>query len=271
MKTADVVIATITLARTRTEEQTLLASLEKLAALGLPLVIADGGSTPRFRKALRNSAFCAVSPGEKGLVQQVKAALDTALRQFPDKPAILYTEPDKYPFFEKQLTPFIARARASEPFGVVAAARNAKSFGTFPAGQQRTESFMNEAFSWIIGRKGDYCYGPLLLSRRAAEIALDAPNDLGWGWRFWTMQKAHAAGLRVQTVELDVPCPKEQRGEDSISDRMYRLKQLRQNLAALSPPSWSDIMGEVWAAQKKVRKSDRVPNSVLEERKRRRR
>ena len=95
---------------------------------------------------------------------------------------------------------------------------------------------MNEAFSWVADAKGDYCYGPLLLARRGAEMALDAPNDLGWGWRFWTMRRAHAAGLQLSIVEQNLPCPKEQRHEDSLKDRLYRLKQLRQNLEAISLP-----------------------------------
>ncbi len=271
MRPSDVVVATITLARTRTEERTLLHSLEKLSALGLPLVIADGGSSKRFVKSLLNLTSHVVAPTEKGLVHQVKSSLATALRQFPDETAILYTEPDKYPFFETRLLEFIAAVPNSKHLGVAAAARNEKSFRTFPEGQQRAEAFMNEAFSWILGKKGDYCYGPLLLSRGAAEIALDSPTDLGWGWRFWTMRRAHASGFRIVTLEQHLPCPMKQRGEDSRKDRIYRLKQLKQNLEAVTLPEWDYIMQDVWKAQEKVTASDRIPNPVLEERKRRRR
>jgi hypothetical protein len=233
MKCPEIVIATITLARGPEEERGLLDSIQKLAATGLPLVIADGGSRKQFVRKLKALANDVVMPEKKGLVLQVKAAFFAALRQFPDKRAILYTEPDKYPFFEGGIFELIRGAGESKRFGVAVASRDGKSFRTFPKGQQEAESFMNEAFSWVIRRKGDFCYGPLLLSRRAAELALDAPNHLGWGWRFWTMQKAHAAGLRITPIELSVPCPKEQRGEDSLADRLYRLKQLKQNVEAL--------------------------------------
>jgi hypothetical protein len=233
MKREDICVVTITLARDAQEERTLLSALEKLTALGLPLVIADGGSSARFVKRVLDFNYFVVTPKAKGLVKQLKAGIAVALRQFQDKRAVLYTEPDKYPFFEGNLLEFVKAAKYTEKLGVVAAARDAKSFSTFPQGQFKCESFMNEAFSWIAKPKGDYCYGPLLLSRDAAKIALQAPDDLGWGWRFWTMKKAHEAGLRLSTIEMHLPCPIEQRGEDSPKDRMYRLKQLKQNLEAL--------------------------------------
>jgi hypothetical protein len=233
VKASDVVVVTITLARTHAEERALRKSLEKLSATGFPIIIADGGSSERFVKELRTLCAKVVSPAEKGLVPQVKAGLSAALHQWPNKPGILYTEPDKYPFFAARMQRFIARVRASARFGVAAAARISRSFRTFPEGQQVTERFMSEAFSWIVGEKGDYCYGPLLLSRRAAEIALTSPDELGWGWRFWTMRKATDAGLQVLPITLDLPCPQEQRREDSLKDRLYRLKQLKQNLEAV--------------------------------------
>jgi prevent-host-death family protein len=42
-------------------------------------------------------------------------------------------------------------------------------------------------------------------------------------------------------------------------------------VASQQPPAWSVIMAEVWAAHKRVKKSEIVPNPVLEERRRRRR
>ena len=233
MNPSNVVIVTITLARTAKEEGDLLAALGNLAAVDLPLIIADGGSSEQFVAGVRKLTQFVIAPPRPGLVPQVKAGLKTALRKFPGKSAILYTEPDKHPFFKSALLDFLKNASAGKMLGVSVAGRDSRSFRTFPEGQRRTEGFMNEAFSWLTGMEGDYCYGPLLLSRRAAELALESPNDLGWGWRFWTMRRALAEGLKIAPIEMYVPCPKGQRGEDSTKDRIYRLKQLKQNLAAL--------------------------------------
>jgi hypothetical protein len=228
-----VALVTITLGRTAQEERTLINSLKLLPTRGLPLIAADGGSSARFLRTLREIGFLVTAPKTPGLVHQVQAGLKAALKN-PQTTSILYTEPDKYPFFGAPLSTFLKKVRTSGKFGLAIAARDNKSFRTFPKGQQWTESFMNQAARVAFaGPARDYCYGPLLLSRRAAELAVDAPPDLGWGWRFWTMARVHAERLNLQLVQLNAPCPREQRHEDSHSDRLYRLKQLRQNLEAL--------------------------------------
>jgi hypothetical protein len=228
-----VALVTITLARTQQEERTLIKSLKLLQTQRLPVIAADGGSSQRFVQSLHNLGFNVTTPRKPGLVYQVHAGLNQALRD-QQTTAILYTEPDKYPFFGQPLSQFLKTVRTGNNFGVAIAARDTKSFRTFPKGQQWTESFMNQAARLAFGDPlRDYCYGPLLLSRRAAEIALDSPPDLGWGWRFWTMARAHSEHLNLQVVQLNVPCPKEQRREDARTDRLYRLKQLRQNVEAI--------------------------------------
>ena len=108
------------------------------------------------------------------------AALDAS-----DVPMVLYTEPDKQPFFEKQLLPFLEKCGKQRRADLCFASRDKKSFQTFPEGQQRTERFLNESAGLLLVKETDYCYGPILLSRAAAGLALDAPDHLGWGWRFW--------------------------------------------------------------------------------------
>jgi hypothetical protein len=127
--------------------------------------------------------------------------------------------------------------RGESDLGVAIAARDEKSFRTFPPGQRWTETFTNEVANLYFGRRdarADYCYGPLLLSPKATTFALKAPDELGWGWRFYTMALAQKNLLQVQRIVGNYPCPPEQRGEDLPEDRLYRLKQLRQNLAALN-------------------------------------
>lgn len=193
------------------------------------MIAADGGSKDPFVNRLRKLEVEVEIPSERGLVNQVKAGLAAALKMWPMN-GILYTEPDKYLFFGARLNQFISAVRQSD---ISIASRDSGSFRTFPKGQRWTEGFTNEAAELVLGIKGDYCYGPMLLSRRAAELALQAPEDLGWGWRFWLFARVRKEGLRLKLLTLDLPCPKEQRGEDTRTDRIYRLKQMRQNLAGM--------------------------------------
>jgi hypothetical protein len=237
MQPHKLVVATITLARNKQEERLLSNALRKLSECNLPIIAADGGSSAQFVHELKQAEISVIKPRKKGLVPQIKTSLTAALKCFPDY-YILYTEPDKYPFFEGPLLKFVQLAKASPSFGVALAARNKLSFKTFPEGQQWTEMFMNQAAEFTLKNKTttevpDYCYGPLLLSSSAAKLALESPDDLGWGWRFYTMARAKQSRLTLKSIPLNLPCPHEQRGEDSREDRLYRIKQLRQNLAAL--------------------------------------
>ena len=229
MRLSEVGVVTITLARNTNEERQLLSAVTGLTNCGVSVISADGGSSESFVSGLKRVGLEIVTPRRKGLVNQVKAGLKAAMRVWPNK-GIVYTEPDKYPFFGERLAKFVSAVRESD---VSIASRDARSFRTFPKGQRWTEAFTNQAAELMLGKKGDYCYGPMLLSRRAAELALQAPEDLGWGWRFWLFATARKEGLRLKMVTLDLPCPKEQRGEDTRADRIYRLKQMRQNLAGL--------------------------------------
>src|SRR5204863_107260 len=83
-----------------------------------------------------------------------------------------------------------------------------------------------------IGTKGDYCYGPFLMTTDSAKVVLDAPDHLGWGWRFFLFGRIHKTGMHIQHVRRSLPCPRSQRRETK-PDRIYRLKQLRQNLEGL--------------------------------------
>src|SRR4051812_23391904 len=98
MNTSETSVATISLARDADEERVLRAALRQLASAGVPVTVADGGSTPDF------VSFVAALPGvrlasplERGLVPQIKASLSGASEL--DRRFVLYTESDKLSFF----------------------------------------------------------------------------------------------------------------------------------------------------------------------------
>jgi len=62
-----------------------------------------------------------------------------------------------------------------------------------------------------------------------------------------------------------------EQGESLLITRNGRTIGRIEPLKAAEPAGWTEIMGEVWQAQKDVKSADRVPNPVLQERQRRRR
>ena len=227
---SEIVVATMTLARTSAEGKLLRRSLTKLVSFGMPVVAVDGGSPPEFVHFLRGLGIQSPKAKKRGLVPQVEASIATAAKL--RKKFIFYTEPDKEQFFSGPLLDFLREVKPAKRLGVALASRSARGFGTFPRAQRASETFINNVAGELFGVEGDYCYGPLLFQAELASEVNGLSVELGWGWRFHLMRRAHELGLNIEQVPVMAECPADQRKE-SAKDRKYRYRQLRQNLLAL--------------------------------------
>lgn len=231
MRSDELSIATITWARDPSEEALLRQSLVALAAFEVPCTVADARSPAPFLEfvdALPHMRVASVV--RPGLVAQVKAAVRGAADR--GTPFILYTEPDKLPFFERSLASFVDRVPADAALGTALPARSPRSFATFPAIQQRTERAINDLCGYVIGQAGDYSYGPFVLNRLLVPLIEEIPDDIGWGWRHFTFGIARRLNLRIVHICDDLECPPQQRDE-AENERAHRLRQLSQNVEGL--------------------------------------
>lgn len=228
MRISQLSIATMALARTVEEERALRASLRSLAQLGPPVFVSDGGSSEHFRASMRAlpNVILLHAP-RSGVVPQMRASLEAASAR--RTPFVLYTEPDKRLFFERDLERFIADTPDNPGLGVSIAARTPASFATFPATQQQTEGTINALFGEEVGLAADFCYGPLILNRELIGRIRDVDDDLGWGWRFYVIGAAQRLGYPLHAFATDMPCPPDQR-VDHVDERKHRMHQLVQNL-----------------------------------------
>ena len=231
MRLADVAVATITWARSEDEERNLCASVERLAFHRLPIAVGDRGNSAAMAARLAAIAGVSVAPASSPtLVSQVQAAVHCAATF--GRPFILYTEPDKADFFSSGLRGFIDSAASDPDVGVIVAGRSVAAFQTFPPVQRYTEGVMNHLCGELMGRKGDYCYGPLLFNAAFLPWIAGFEPTLGWGWRPALIARAHRLGWRVLEVTGDFPCPHDQTGETD-QDRKYRTRQLGENVLGL--------------------------------------
>jgi hypothetical protein len=227
-----VAIATITLARTEAEAGKLRASLTVLSALGLPVFVADGGSPDPFLTDICKLPHVTIHHGAKGLVAQVKQGIDAAATSGAD--VVVYTEPDKQEFFTHGIGGLIDRAAGNAGAPIVLATRHPEAMATFPRGQRQIEQSFSGIAAELLGFHADLLYGPLALRRPfAAKMMPGVPDDLGWGWRPYLMARAIKAGETVLPHEGHFECPADQRGEDDEASRLYRLKQLIDNVRGL--------------------------------------
>ncbi|MGV3724698.1 MAG: hypothetical protein ACO1SX_27690 [Actinomycetota bacterium] len=229
-------IATMTWARAPEEAEQLFGAVQQLSRHGLPVVIADGGSTVTgFTDRLRglpgvSLVLPRLSPGR--LVGQVQAALEGAEHLGAEH--IFYTEPDKLEFFSASLDDFLATLSSQPDAGMLLASRDPASFATFPAGQQLTEALFNRLAEEALGVASDTLYGPLLLRSELVPHITHLHEDLGWGWRPYLMAITQRLGLPIVCREGSYPCPAAHLEEDDLDARVYRMEQLAQNVRGLA-------------------------------------
>jgi hypothetical protein len=234
MTPQDVAIATITWARTPSEEGLLARSLTLLSQAGLPVAVADRGTSRSFGETLaRLPGFSITVPAGQGLAAQVAASIELAARW--GRPFILYVEPDKEIFFGPRMSEFLRRAPEEDNVGVVLASRTGDSYATYPPMQRYTEGVINHLCGELIGVRGDYSYGPFLIGPALLSALGSLDSTLGWGWRHYAFLTAHRRGLRVHHIADDYPCPPDQREEDD-AERVHRMRQLSQNILGLIAP-----------------------------------
>lgn len=231
MERSTVAVATMTWARSPSEQLLLRRAVAQLAASGMPVAVADRGEDAAFLAFLQSlPSVTVVVPPVCGLIAQVKASMELAARY--DLPFILYTEPDKEAFITHELGAFVDAAPDEPGIGVVLAARSAHSFSTFPPTRRYVEEIVNARCSAVLGSIGDYTYGPFLMNRALLPVFGCLNGELGWGWRLKVLRAAQQRGLRIVHQCGDYGCPIEQRAEDD-EERRHCLRQMRQNLAAL--------------------------------------
>jgi hypothetical protein len=224
-------VATITRARSETEEDLLELCLARLAEHRWPVFVTDRGSRDAFIRRLRHLDGIQVAISSSGdLTKQIDRSISDALSR--RTPFILYTEPDKQDFFEHHLTDFVVRALHGSSRAVALASRTPAAYRTFPPHQQATEAVINASCDEAFSRAGDYSYGPFIMPRDVARQLSVLPDEIGWGWRHMAFGGAHRIGYDLSMVEGEYECPHAQRAENVV-DRDYRDRQLAQNLQGL--------------------------------------
>lgn len=237
MKINELCIATISLARNKEEEKLLSSSLQQLATLNVPVYITDGGSSENFIEFLHSIPHFKIFKA-KGLWPQAKMSIAQAAKS--GARFVFYTEPDKLEFFTKHLMKMLERIHVDEQTGVILASRSGKSFSTFPSFQQMTETTINNCCKEVIGKEMDYCYGPFLFHTQLIPLLEKLDDNIGWGWRPFSFAIAHRLGLKVANFENDFICPSDQ-CEDDAAERIYRMKQLTQNINGIIAAATIDL------------------------------
>jgi hypothetical protein len=232
-------IATITLARDEEEEQLLRESLAILAGLNLPVYITDGGSKASFIEWLESFSNFHLQPPSKGVWMQAKQSISVAAKS--GREFLFYTEPDKKEFLSNNLLNMLTNIHADDRTGVILASRSAEAFSTFPAFQQMSETTINNCCFEVTGKQLDYIYGPFVLNSKLVPYLQDLPQAIDWGWRPYVFNIAKRLNYSISSFTGDFYCPPAQRKDDH-TERLYRMKQLHQNIEGLLLSSSAQLL-----------------------------
>lgn len=230
MNLQQLVIATMSWARDKDEEELLRLALNQLSSTGIRVFITDGGSPEAFVNEIsRLHQFTVMPSAQKGLWPQVRNSLKHAYAS--GAPFVFYTEPDKLDFF-KTLPQLLNSVEVNEETGAVLATRSADGMASFPAFQQMTETTINNCCAEVIKQGVDYTYGPFLLNKNVIPHLEALPMDTGWGWRPYAFNITARLGLHIRAKEGNYFCPASQQ-QDNAMERVYRMKQLAESIQGL--------------------------------------
>lgn len=236
MKKDLICFATVTLARSRSEEKIILKSLRALSQTDLPMVVVDGGSSKNFISDLKSIPRINIKRETKGnLFTQVRQALKEASIRYP---FVFYSESNKFEFLSKKSKDFLRDARvliqSDQNLGMILASRSKKSTTTFPKFQRLEESLINKLLCHLLKKKSivDFTYGPRIINASLIRYLEDISLDLGWGWMSFLLFAAKAENKKIYSTTLEALCPKNERMETKV-DTKFRLKQFQDHLSAI--------------------------------------
>jgi hypothetical protein len=231
MQQDNLCIATMTWARTKQEEELLRNSLLELSKLNIPTFVTDGGSNEDFLKYVTSfQKFTLLQPAVKGLWPQVKSSLQAAFDHGAE--FIVYTEPDKMDFFKNGLPEMLKNITLDAATGAMIAVRSAAGFESYPRFQRMTETTINNCCAEVTQVDTDYTYGPFIMNRLVVPHLDKLPINIGWGWRPYAFVVAGRLNYKVESFEGPFFCPPDQQ-QDDPKERVYRMKQLSENIEAI--------------------------------------
>lgn len=208
-----------------------LAAMDKAQAIGLPVISADAGSSPRYIEAARERGAMIFKASGKTLGAQRREAIARAQQLHPL--CIVYSEIEKLPLIAE--VPHIVEPILSGKAEMVVPRR--QSLESYPSLQQRSEHIMNSHWQMLTGIPLDVSFGPRAWHASLSPLFLSYTGDYGDLWESIMIPVLDAvlSGHRVGEVVLNYRNPEEQTAieEGSIDFLRKRIAQLNNVTSAL--------------------------------------
>ncbi len=203
-----------------------LEMVKRAVALGINVVVVDGGSHHELRSSLFDHGALLTDEKDCGMGPSRRQAINEAWNIVGPTGSVFWMEPEKWPLVDQ----IFLMKTAMEKTGADIVVPARKSMESYPPIQQAAERLGNMYFAKVTGHWLDVWVGPRLIGPRAIRHFLDYNDDYGGKWDsiFIPIIRAIAAGLKVAGCDVNYVHPAEQTAAEEADPNMdlKRLKQL---------------------------------------------
>ncbi|MFA4880265.1 MAG: hypothetical protein WC650_01390 [Candidatus Doudnabacteria bacterium] len=239
MRKKPIAITTISLNRTPEEGETVLETVKILNSLGIPIIIADGGSPIKQKKIMKSFSNVTFLEAE-GLTNEIKT---TFRRGAAMADSLFYLHLDKLDFVRKYVPKLIQYYLARKDKKMIVAARTKKSFQTYPPYQRKVEEYLNYVLGDYCGSRSDYYYGPKIFSSMLVPYLKALKGDVGWGIEAYFYVLNHRLSLPMEFYPVEITAPAEVLA-DELEFKQYRLKGLLQQVEGFLQGQKVEVAGQ---------------------------
>jgi len=210
-------ISTVTWIRTDEERKVVLATLDALNKLAVPVIIVDKSSSDDKKKI---QSFKNVNLFEAGSLTEQIFLSQRECAKVADY--IFYLQSDKQNFAENCAGLMIEEYKKLSIKGILSAVRTKESLQTYPFFQKQQEDFLNMFLSDYTGIENDYFAGPKIYPANLVNYLNQLKGEVGWGLEAFYYVLAKRLNLPFEFFECNIQAPKDVDNERETHN--YRLK-----------------------------------------------
>jgi len=224
----DLAIAAPMLIRNKEEAHIVIETISAWSTLSYPIVVVDAGSRQEYIEKIRNLPSIEIYQTNRPFSTQIQLALYKASLL---SDTVFFCQSDKLEFAKNTIVSMIDHYKTLPQKSVLIAARNKKSFSTYPLFQQQQETFLNETVAKFTQKSGDYLTGPKIFPSDVMKYLPHIKGEIGWGVEIFLTIIAHRLSLPIEFFEFFMSATSDIGGKEEIE--RYRIKVTQWELEGL--------------------------------------
>jgi len=265
--------------KSKVRSELCLNMLRNAEALGVTVVLADGGSNSNFINEVKKLTNAVLIEGKAKSMgadrrEALEAAVELAEKEKISQPIFFWTEPEKDNLISQSNLENMTN-EIKQGANIVVPERKEEGLRTLPKFQRWFEQRANKRSLELVeefsgGRHQqllDLWFGPKMFDREGVKFFREYNKDNNridlWDAIIVPVTEAIKAGKRVASVPVDYEYSENQRQEDS-NELKKRLEQYSQILKEMGDRKWTEFFDEAKEALDKIKELKNKKESIVE-------